>query len=134
MIWRTTSSSNQSGSSESPWSESVDAECVKTRGGWSSHLALAQNLAPLRSSRRRLRVRSEPAASQGHHPPAASVRSSVPARVPPQAARGGLSRALVAAPPPLRAGVPQPRRAPCAQAPPPRRAPANGPLCLLVFG
>lgn len=132
MIWRTTSSQNESGSS--PSSESVVVECVKTQGGWSPRSALARNLAPPRASRRGLGVRSESAASQGHHPPAASTPSSIHARVPPQAARGPETRALVAAPPPLRAGVPQPRWAPSAQAPPPRPAPANGPLCLLVFG
>lgn len=71
--------------------------------------ALAQTAVPGPLPRRCLREKSEPAALQGHHPPAAaaSALSSVPARVPPQAAPGPESKALVAAPPPLPAGVPQ---------------------------
>lgn len=60
MVRRTTSSQNENRFSLS--SESVDAECVKTRGGWPRRSALAWNLAPPRASRSRLRVRSEPAA------------------------------------------------------------------------
>lgn len=83
----------------------------KTRGWLEPALARARNPAPPHASGRRLQVRSEPAVSQGHCPPAASARSSVPARVPPQAAGRPASRALVAAPPPLRAGVPRRRGA-----------------------
>ena len=44
--------------------------------------ALARNTVSSRASRR-LRIRWKPAALQGHHPPAASAPSSVPACVPP---------------------------------------------------
>lgn len=60
---------NESGSS--PSLESVDVECVKTRGARSQRSALAWNSVPPKASRR-LPIRSESAASQGHHPPAAS--------------------------------------------------------------
>lgn len=85
--------------------QSVEAGCVKSERALDECSALAQIPVPGPVSRRGLREKSEPAALQGHHPPAASALSSVPARVPPQAAPGRESKALVAAPPPLSAGV-----------------------------
>ncbi|XP_077873007.1 uncharacterized protein LOC144365447 [Ictidomys tridecemlineatus] len=136
MIWSFARSESESGSL---FSSVCGRGTCKDWEYWGRRSAFTQSHAPPRASRRRLRVKSEPAASQGHHRPAASARSSVPARVPPQAAWGRESWALVAAPPPLQAGVPPPpppppSRAHYTLAPPPRPAPANGPLCLLVFG
>lgn len=100
MIWGSESDSGN-------WSSAVRGSGMcKERACWDECSELAQIPVPGPVSDRGLRVKSEPAALQGHHPPAASALSSVPARVPPQAAPGPESKALVAAPPPLAAGVP----------------------------